>query len=86
VNSDLADWLAERTGHRPRDTARFELALTHASKGGENYERLEFLGDRVLGLAMAAWLYDLFPEDPEGQLSQRLNVLVSRGSCARQAR
>ncbi len=79
---DLADWLAEKTGHRPADLALFELALTHSSKSEENYERLEFLGDRVLGLATAAWLYELFPEEPEGKLSRRLNVLVSRAICA----
>ena len=46
------------------------------------YERLEFLGDRVLGLAVAAWLYELFPDEPEGQLSKRLNALVARETCA----
>ncbi len=60
----------------------FERALTHASFGGEQYERLEFLGDRVLGLAVAAWLYELFPDEPEGQLSKRLNALVAREICA----
>jgi ribonuclease III len=80
--ADLADWLAEKIGHRPADLALFELALTHSSKSEENYERLEFLGDRVLGLATAAWLYELFPDEPEGMLSRRLNVLVSRAICA----
>ena len=78
----IADWLEEETGHRPRDLDLFDLALTHSSRSAANYERLEFLGDRVLGLAVAAWLYELFPEEPEGRLSQRLNVLVSRTSCA----
>jgi ribonuclease III len=82
VTAELADWLAAKTGHRPVDLALFELALTHSSKSEENYERLEFLGDRVLGLATAAWLYELFPEEPEGKLSRRLNVLVSRAICA----
>jgi ribonuclease-3 len=79
---ELADWLAEKIGHRPADLALFEQALTHSSRSGENYERLEFLGDRVLGLATAAWLYELFPDEPEGKLSRRLNVLVSRTICA----
>ena len=48
-----------------------------------NYERLEFLGDRVLGLAIADWLYELFPDEPEGKLSRRLNVLVSRDDLRR---
>ena len=86
MSGDLAGWLEEKTGHRPRDLALFELALTHSSRGGDNYERLEFLGDRVLGLATAAWLYELFPDQPEGKLSQRLNVLVARTSCAAIAR
>ena len=79
----LVQWLEEMTGHRPKDLALFELALTHASKSDRNYERLEFLGDRVLGLAIAAWLYELFADEPEGKLSRRLNVLVSRATCAR---
>lgn len=86
MSGQVADWLAETIGHRPQDLTLFRLALTHASRSEENYERLEFLGDRVLGLAIAAWLYELFPEEPEGKLSQRLNVLVSRATCADIAR
>jgi ribonuclease-3 len=80
--ADLARWLEENVGHRPADLALFERALTHSSRSEENYERLEFLGDRVLGLAIASWLYELFPDEPEGKLSKRLNVLVSRATCA----
>ena len=86
VTVPLAGWLAEAIGHGPEELALFELALTHASRSEENYERLEFLGDRVLGLAIAAWLYELFPDEPEGKLSRRLNVLVSRVACAEIAR
>ena len=75
-----------QTGHRPRDIALFERALTHSSRGGDDYERLEFLGDRVLGLAVASWLYAGFPHESEGNLSRRLNVLVSRETCAEVAR
>ncbi len=82
----LADWLAKRTGYVPRDLALFERALTHSSRSEGNYERLEFLGDRILGLVIADWLYALFPDEPEGKLSKRLNVLVSRGTCAEVAR
>lgn len=82
----LEDWMEERTGYRPTDPALFELAITHASVGEANYERLEFLGDRVLGLAIAHWLYELFPEEPEGKLSRRLNALVARPVCATVAR
>jgi ribonuclease-3 len=83
---DLVGWIEASTGHRPVDLALFERALTHSSRGDENYERLEFLGDRVLGLAIAEWLYELFPAEPEGKLSRRLNVLVSRSTCAEVAR
>jgi len=76
------DWLEATLGHRPAGIALFERALTHASHGEDNYERLEFLGDRVLGFTIADWLYALFPDEPEGKLSRRLNVLVSRGTCA----
>ncbi len=54
--------------------------------GAENYERLEFLGDRVLGLIMAEWLWEQFPAEPEGQLSRRLNSLVTGAVCADVAR
>ncbi|HEX4737242.1 MAG TPA: ribonuclease III [Allosphingosinicella sp.] len=79
-------WLRETLGHVPGDAALFERALTHASYGEEDYERLEFLGDRVLGLAIATWLYELFPNEPEGKLSRRLNALVARETCAEVAR
>ena len=61
-------------------------ALTHGSMGEpRNYERLEFLGDRVLGLVIAEWLFEK-EGDAEGKLSQRLNALVSREMCAEIAR
>jgi ribonuclease III len=78
----LEAWLEAKLGHRPADPGLFERALTHSSLGEDNYERLEFLGDRVLGVTIADWLYGLFPDEPEGKLSRRLNVLVSRGTCA----
>ncbi|GEO17134.1 ribonuclease III [Microvirga aerophila] len=62
-----------------------EEALTHVSApnaGGQSYQRLEFLGDRVLGLAIAEMLYRAFPGAPEGELSRRLAELVRRESCA----
>ncbi|MEX6505782.1 ribonuclease III [Jiella sp. M17.18] len=79
--------LEERIGIRFRDKARFERALTHSSLksggGGEaSYERLEFLGDRVLGLVVAEKLFALFPKADEGELSLRLNALVSAEACA----
>ena len=78
----LTTWLERTLGHAPRDPALFARALTHGSHGDANYERLEFLGDRVLGLVVAAWLYGRFPHEPEGRLSMRFNALVSREACA----
>jgi ribonuclease-3 len=79
-------WLETILGRRPGRPDLFQRALTHSSFGGDQYERLEFLGDRVLGLAVARWLYELFPDEPEGQLSKRLNALVAREVCAEVAR
>ena len=86
VLSELQDWLAATFGRAPADTAPFERALTHGSQSAENYERLEFLGDRVLGLVMAEWLFEMFPAEPEGHLSKRLNALVTGPVCAAVAR
>lgn len=64
---------------------RLDRALTHASARtakGANYERLEFLGDRVLGLCVAELLFQTFKDAQEGELSVRLNQLVSAESCA----
>lgn len=77
--------LEEKTGHSFVDHARLERALTHSSarpQSGSNYERLEFLGDRVLGLIIAEMLFSAFPDAPEGELSVRLNALVSAEGCA----
>ncbi len=84
--SDTAGWIARIFGRAPRDLAPFERALTHGSQAAANYERLEFLGDRVLGLVIAEWLYELFDGDPEGALSKRLNALVTGPICADVAR
>ncbi len=84
--SAFETWLEETIGARPLDCALFEQALTHGSTGEAHYQRLEFLGDRVLGLVIASMLYARFPEEPEGRLSHRLNALVSGSSCAQVAR
>ena len=69
--------------HEPRDPALFAEALTHGSTGQTpDYQRLEFLGDRVLGMVIAELLYARFPKSAEGQMSAFLNRLVSRESCA----
>jgi ribonuclease-3 len=80
--SDLAAFLESTTGRAPSDLGLFERAVTHASVGRDSYDRLEFLGDRVLGLVVASWLYERFPNEPEGQMSKRFNALVSRETCA----
>ena len=79
--SELTEFLRDALGHEPRDTALFERALAHSSATRDSYERLEFLGDRVLGLVIARWLYELFPNEAEGKLSRRYNVLVARETC-----
>jgi ribonuclease-3 len=86
VLSALAAWLAATFGRAPADPAPFVRALTHGSHGADNYERLEFLGDRVLGLVVAEALFELFPDEPEGHLSKRLNALVTGAVCAEVAR
>ncbi|WP_062211932.1 ribonuclease III [Aureimonas sp. AU12] len=80
------DRLEARIGIRFADRSRLERAMTHSSlknSGSKSsYERLEFLGDRVLGLAIAQKLFELYPTADEGDLSLRLNSLVSAEACA----
>jgi ribonuclease-3 len=77
--------------YRFSDQALLERALTHISalKGQSrsgSYQRLEFLGDHVLGLVISEMLFDAFPKADEGELSRRLADLVRRESCADVAR
>lgn len=65
-----------------RNKALLETALTHGSFGGDNYERLEFLGDRVLNLAVAEWLVEAYPDANEGELSLRHTAMVRESSLA----
>jgi ribonuclease III len=80
--------LEERIGHRFADRALLRQALTHASVAGRGKhapptnERLEFLGDRVLGLVIATLLLDRFPRDSEGPLTRRHAALVRRETLA----
>jgi ribonuclease-3 len=81
----LAAELAQRTGHVFRDFSLMQRALTHSSAQGrkvDNNERLEFLGDRVLGLVISDMLYAAYPQADQGELSIRLNALVNRDVCA----
>ncbi|MGB6086162.1 ribonuclease III [Parvibaculum sp.] len=74
--------LQKRLGHKFADTGLLARALTHPSAGTGNYQRFEFLGDRVLGLVVARWLLDLFPQADEGELAIRYNALVRKEACA----
>jgi ribonuclease III len=77
-----SDWAAARLGHRFREAALLEAALTHRSAGRQNYERLEFVGDAVLNFAVAALLYRECPDADEGTLSRYRAALVSGTSLA----
>lgn len=77
--------LVELTGHNFQDLARLDRALTHSSarnRTGMDYERLEFLGDRVLGLCVAEMLFSNYQDADEGELSVRLNGLVNANTLA----
>jgi ribonuclease-3 len=82
---ELARALEERIGYAFRDEGRLRRALTHASaRGGKgaDYQRLEFLGDRVLGLVIAEMLFQEYDGADEGELSLRLNALVNAETLA----
>lgn len=78
MSRSSSDWLRERLGYACRDEALIEAALTHRSAGGDNNERLEFLGDGVLNCVIADLLYREFPLADEGELS-RLRATLVRG-------
>ncbi len=80
--------IEERIGHKFADANLLVTAMTHVSalkpsrKRGESYQRLEFLGDHVLGLIVSDMLYRTFPNADEGEMSKRLADLVRKESCA----
>lgn len=80
--------LEARLGYTFKDAELLDHALTHisAAEGGNprlnSYQRLEFLGDRVLGLVIAEMLFEEYATKPEGEMSQRLSELVSAETCA----
>ena len=82
--------LEDRLGHRFRDRKLLETALTHPSFGGDHhvphYQRLEFLGDAVLELAVSRYLYFELPEVDEGKLTRIRAALVREESLNRAAR
>ena len=81
-----ADWAFGALGYQFQDAGLLELALTHRSAAGGNNERLEFLGDAVLGLAMSEALYASHPEADEGTLSRLRARLVRRETLEELAR
>ncbi|MEQ1943954.1 ribonuclease III [Mesorhizobium sp. VNQ89] len=80
----LAQEISARVGYIFKDLRLLETALTHSSavKATTNNERLEFLGDRVLGLIVADMLLQLFPEAREGEIAPRFNALVDARTCS----
>jgi ribonuclease-3 len=80
------DNLCRQLGYQFADQQLLEQALTHRSAGGLNNERLEYLGDAILGFVIADALYHQFPEASEGQLSRLRSSLVKRETLATVAR
>lgn len=81
------DALATKLGHTFKKPELLKRALTHSSARSKrpkpsDYERLEFLGDRVLGLVISELLIETFPDAPEGDLARHLNRLVRKETCA----
>ncbi|PWE27254.1 ribonuclease III [Pararhodobacter marinus] len=88
LSADMAAF-SDRLGHRFERPALLQRALTHASAGSAtrpHNQRLEFLGDRVLGLVMAETLFSADKDATEGQLAPRFNALVRKEACAAIAR
>ncbi len=81
----MIDSIEKNLGYVFHNKALLKQALTHSSVSvdvDKNYERLEFLGDRVLGLTIASLLINAFPHEPEGSLSQRHTALVCKETVA----
>ncbi|MEE4350741.1 MAG: ribonuclease III [Pacificimonas sp.] len=84
ADSEELRWARTVLGHEFAEPALLAAALTHSSaaaRGGRSYERLEFLGDRVLGLVIAEYLTRTLDE-PEGSMNRRFSTLVDKQSCA----
>ena len=78
--------LQNRIGYNFRDPAILNRALTHRSAGRDNNERLEFLGDSVLGIIVSAVLYRLYTESEEGELTRMRAQVVKKDTLAQIAR
>jgi len=87
---DTLSRLERRIGHEFADRNLLKRALTHSSatdsRAGGSYQQLEFLGDRVLALAVADMLLAAFPKATEGELARRLTALVRNETCVAVAR
>jgi ribonuclease-3 len=84
--SESAPALGAALGHEFNRPELLEQALTHPSAAANSaYERLEFLGDRVLGLVVADMVYRTYPAEPEGALARRYTALVRKEALARVA-
>jgi ribonuclease-3 len=84
-SDEALDVFQARLGYVFNDQDLLRRALRHASMGETSNERLEFLGDRVLGLVVAQSLFEKYPLTDEGGLAVRLNALVRREACAKAA-
>lgn len=84
--SRVQNELSKRLGYSFQDAALLARALTHRSHSGQNYERLEFLGDSILSFTIADALYDRFPQLSEGDLTRVRATLVRRETLAKLAR
>ncbi len=75
--------LEQKIGYTFQNPKLLTHALTHPSRMrySKNFERLEFLGDRVLGLVVSLWIFESFPYESEGDMTKRFSALVSRESC-----
>lgn len=82
AGSDPVAAIEAITGFAFSDHDLLRRALTHASTGRADYQRLEFLGDRVLGLIVAQMVFEAHPDAPEGELSLRFNALVNAETLA----
>jgi len=89
MNQDTLHQVEQILGHEFTDKAVLAKAFTHSSSVDsrlDSNERLEFLGDAILGIVICQKLFEMFREYPEGELTKMKSMLVSRGTCAQVAR
>ena len=88
MSANLLQNLEKDLGHQFADRGILQEALRHSSRAGikKSYERLEFLGDRVLGLLLAHYFFETFPDEDEGALSLRLHAEARMSALAVVAR